>query len=61
MAEKFNEDILAALITQKKAIDAKINNMYEFMRNASKYKDDTKATLKASVSSDSEWKGNAKP
>lgn len=60
MAEKYNEDILEALRAEQVAINTKINNLIEFMKNGAKYKDDTKATLKATISDDSEWKGNAK-
>lgn len=61
MAEKFNEDIDADLRTQLRAIQVKLNALDEYRRNKTKYKTDELATLKASVSSDSEWKGNAKP
>tara|TARA_Y100000310_G_C20006930_1_gene501123 strand:+ start:122 stop:316 length:195 start_codon:yes stop_codon:yes gene_type:complete len=61
MPEKYNEDILVALRAEQAAINAKINNLIEFMRNAGKYKDDAKAALKATISSDSEWSGNKKP
>jgi hypothetical protein len=61
MAEKYNEDILETLRAEQAAINTKINNLVEFMQNGSKYKTDTKAALKASVSSDSEWLGNKKP
>jgi hypothetical protein len=61
MAEKYNEDIMEALRAEQVALNAKINNLVEFMRNSDKYKDDTKAALKATISSDSDWKGNKKP
>ena len=61
MAEKYNEDIMETLKSEQRAINTKINNLVEFIKNGSLYKDDAKAALKSSISSDSDWQGNKKP